>query len=108
MVTWAEASLCSKCSNKGDEGAVQRSVDTNGVGLKIVTLYCRNPLCVWVDSPWYVSVYPDGSIMQPQGGREKQFDMPEGGRLAIAKRMEDVDKYAGEDLTQPGLEIRKR
>jgi len=108
MVTWDEASKCAKCSNYGEKTSEKKTVDTKATPITVVTLHCRNPLCVWCDTPWYVSVYPDGSIMQPQGGREKQYEMPAGGQLAIAQRMEDVNKYADIDDTKPGQELFRR
>jgi hypothetical protein len=108
MVTWDEASKCPKCTKYGEKTGEKKSVDTKAVPLTVVTLHCRNPLCSWCNTPWYVSVYLDGSIMQPQGGREKQYEMPDGGRMAVDKRIEDVNAYAAQDLTQPGLEIHKR
>jgi hypothetical protein len=107
VISWEEASRCPKCTNAGDVTKSLPSKDDKGVRLTVHLIYCRNPLCTWADSSWMVSRYPDGSIMQPRGGRDKQFEMP-GDKLVVAKNMEDVNAFAEnmyEETMKPGREI---
>jgi hypothetical protein len=108
VITWDEASQCPKCGNTGDVQQSLPTTDTDGNRLTMHMIYCRNPLCTWCDTSWMVSRYPDGSIMQPQGGRDKQFEVPDG--LVVAKNIEDVNAYADrmfEATQKPGQELGK-
>jgi hypothetical protein len=110
MTTWTEASTCPRCSRQGEVTNNTATEDTSHRPCIMRTLTCRTPGCSWHNTDWWVTQYPDGTIMEPQGGREKQYEMPEGGQLTISKRVQDANDYAAamEKLTRGGTELRKQ
>jgi hypothetical protein len=76
MATLDEAQKCPQCGFTGDIRVTQNVPAKYGVepGSKLLTIFCMNERCEWFETPWNVSVRPDGSIPDPQEHRgEKQY-----------------------------------
>jgi len=63
--TFEQAKECPKCGKPGEDVETKhRWSDTQGARVELHIIFCRNPLCIWLDTNWIVQVNPDGSIPQ--------------------------------------------
>ena len=103
--TWEEASRCPKCNQPGED--VKETKTRNGRGKDVVvhTVFCRNPICIWLDTSWLVQINEDGSIPKAyeQLGNKKYPKLsPE-----LETRVQEAIQAQLKAETQPGgAEIR--
>lgn len=61
MANYTDAIVCPQC---GLTGNVRKKIKDGPNSLHMV--YCENERCSWFDTPWNVTVRPDGSVPDPQ------------------------------------------
>jgi hypothetical protein len=72
QVTFEEAKLCPFCEKPGEDASSVPLPQGRGT---MHLIYCRNSLCQWYNTNWFVQVRPDGTIpnrLQEKGPAEFQ------------------------------------
>lgn len=107
LTTLEEASLCPKCRRTGDKRK-EIPVNDSSVpkGTKVILIYCGTELCPWYDTPWQVTVNPDGSIPAPRDhtNEPKLYAGVEGHDEQAAALIAAIKANAARE-TKPGAEI---
>ena len=101
MATYEEASACPKCGNSGN----LRITRPQAEGYKLLTFYCENHACKWYDTPWNVTVKPDGTIPDAHEHRgEKQyvgFDADDRLARELMTQLEELNKQSLQGRVNP-------
>lgn len=71
--TFEEAKQCPRCGKVGEDVKTSTQHDRRGNLVTVHYIYCRNILCIWLDTAWVIQVNADGSIPEPSAFRGKQF-----------------------------------
>jgi hypothetical protein len=106
--SFEEAKDCPKCGKPGEDMG-GRVVAGGKRGSKTHTIYCRNELCPWLDTPYFVTRNPDGSIPEAKNhtGEPKLYQGFEG-HDDMAKQLIDELKASEQAQLNPGTELRRR
>lgn len=102
--TFEEAKKCPKCKQPGQDRKTIKQRNSHGKPVETHLIYCVTQVCPWYDTPWQVTINPDGTIPEPYSQLgEKQFP-----RLSqeSRSRIEDNIKAQLEAETHPGGEVR--
>jgi len=99
-----EAQKCPKCERPGEIVREEPKVLDGYRKVKLLHIYCRTPLCPWLNTPYFVQVNEDGSIPQPYSQLgEKQF--PKFSQETMT-RIEDSIRAQLDAEVKPGAEVR--
>jgi hypothetical protein len=105
--TFEEAKLCMKCSKPGQDTRTTKTVDQRGKPIEVHAIYCRNAICPWFDSPWFVQVNEDGSIPDPTTPKTSPKEFPGLSQESETRIKDAIDAQLAAEIRGDG-EIRGR
>jgi hypothetical protein len=87
-VSYEDAARCPKCFKPGEKTAqrhVPRQLTANRMPAMLHTLTCRNSVCPWYDTSWFIQVNDDGSIPKEETNRTEEKIYPNRGASPARK-----------------------
>jgi hypothetical protein len=101
MTTFETAKRCPKCEQPGEDVQTMRG---SRPGVLVHTIFCRNQVCIWLNTSWLVQVNEDGSVpeaYQQLGPKSFPKLSPE-----AETRVQEALATQLKAETQPGAEVR--